>query len=770
MLGLILIAIPLFLAVPTLFFRGKGAVVSTRLVAMILLGMAGLTVWSYWWHEGSSCWLECSFSWLPSLGVDLAFKVDGLAKLMLLLVLGIGSAVFAYASGYLEDDENLNRFSSILLVFLAGMLGIVVSDNLILLFVFWEMTSLTSYLLIGYYHLEEKARWHALQALLVTGLGGVVMLLGFVLLGWIGGSFSISELIENRETIVAHPMLPGVIVCLLLGAFTKSGQFPFHFWLPNAMSAPTPVSAFLHSATMVKAGVFLVARLTPLFGGVALWDVSLVMVGGLTMIVTALMGLTQIDLKKILAYTTLSVLGLLMMLLGAGSDLALKTAVVFLLGHALYKSTLFMCAGTVDHAAHTRDVRKIGGLFSLMPITAVAAGLAALSSAGFPPFFGFIGKEYVYKSGFGSDFLGPYILGVAFLSNMLLMALAFKAGIHPFWHSTKSGPTHPKAHDPVLWMSMGPLMLAIAGLLAGALPGPVSRYLVEPAVQSVVGHPLSVELKLWHGINPPLLLSVLTLLGGATIYWLRHRIWKRKSDKTFVDPCELAFEKGYYGLLKFAKKSTLAIQSGSLRQYFLWILLTFIVISAWKWVSLGQLPGIVIRTPVNAMDLAVVGMMLAGTWFALTAKSRLVVLLSLGLVGYGIAWIFAAFGATDLAITQILVETLVVVIFIYCVRGLSKIHQYTPALSRIRDIVIALLSGFFMTLLVLKSQWVQMGPSISEKLMEWSYPLAKGKNVVNVILVDFRALDTMGEVTVLAIAALGVFILLVAGRKGGVVK
>ena len=378
--------------------------------------------------------IQYALDWVPSLGVSIDLRLDGLSLLMGALITGIGGFILLYASSYLKGHHHLGRFFSYMLMFMGAMLGLVLANNLILLFVFWELTSISSYLLIGFNHEDQKSRKNALQALLVTGLGGVAMLAGFIMLGQSAGTYLISEL----EQMAEHHLYLPILTLVLLGCFTKSAQFPFHFWLPNAMAAPTPVSAYLHSATMVKAGVYLMARIYPSLGGTDYWTYTLLIAGAITMLLGAWKGLFQTDLKKILAYTTLSVLGILTMLLGVSTELAVQAAIIFLLGHALYKAALFMVVGAIDHECKTRDVTLLGGLYKIMPFTAMAAMLAALSKAGFPPFFGFLGKEYVYKTGLSGsafDVLSLVILSVAFVTNVILLALALKVGMHPFLNS-----------------------------------------------------------------------------------------------------------------------------------------------------------------------------------------------------------------------------------------------------------------------------------------------------------------------------------------------
>lgn len=371
--------------------------------------------------------------WFSRLGCEFALKLDGLALLMGLLISGIGGFIVLYASGYMKGHPQLGRFYLYLLLFMMAMLGLVLSDNLLLLFIFWELTSITSYLLIGFNHEQAESRWKALQALLVTGLGAMAMLAGFILLGMVGGSYSLTELMGDPDVITQSPWYAAMVLLVLGGAFTKSAQVPFHFWLPNAMAAPTPVSAYLHSATMVKAGIFLLARLNPLMGGSSFWGSTLAIFGSATLLLAVFLGLFQRDLKAILAYTTLGVLGMLTMLLGIGSDYAIKAMLGFLFAHALYKAALFMVAGSVDHETGTRNVTLLRGLRGVMPLTALAGGLAALSMSGLPPFFGFIGKELVYKAGVKLGGFELYFLIAAFVGNFLMMALALKAGVGPFF-------------------------------------------------------------------------------------------------------------------------------------------------------------------------------------------------------------------------------------------------------------------------------------------------------------------------------------------------
>ena len=710
--------------------------------------------------------IRWSLEWYPSLEASLDFRIDGLARLMALLVTGIGALVLLYANGYLAGHKDLGRFLVALTAFMGSMLGLVLADNLILLFVFWELTSITSYFLIGFYHESLESRKKALQALLVTGLGGLALLAGLVLLGLGTGEWTLSGLMGEEVDFRAHPFYTASLILILLGAFTKSAQFPFHFWLPNAMAAPTPVSAYLHSATMVKAGVFLLAALAPVLGGTLQWEIILVSIGGITFLLGAVRGLFQTDLKAILAYTTISVLGLLVLLLGLDFEMAAQSAILFLLGHALYKGALFMVAGNHDHETGTRDVRRLHGLRRVMPMTALAAGLAALSKAGFPPLFGFVGKEYVYKAGVAIGDLAPLFLGAAVLGNALLFALAFKVGIHPFWSKGKADtPKHP--HEGPFFLWIGPLVLGVTGLVIGLFPGILERPLVEPAVAAVLNQPVELKLALWHGFNLPLLLSAVTLLLGFTIYRFRGFIWRMDGSRLpKIIEANDVYQHILNGLMGFAKWQTRVLQNGKLRIYLLVILSSVSLLVAWKLRTLAQLEFVPseIAPPVHIVALLI--LMTAATVLVLMTNVKTNALLGFGIVGFGIALLFAYFGAPDLAITQIVVETLTLVLLFLVISRLPEMRRISRKRTLWFDAFASAIVGLLVFGLVLKADLVQLAPSISAQLGDWSYPLAKGKNVVNVILVDFRALDTYGEVMVIAIAALGVGILMRQGRKG----
>lgn len=703
--------------------------------------------------------------WIPSFGFELAFRFDGLSLLFLLLVSGIGTLISIYAGGYLRGHPQLGRFFAYLFFFMGAMLGVVSAENLLVLFIFWELTSLSSYLLIGFNHEQQASRAAALQALLVTFAGGQCLLLGLVLLGWVGGSFSLPVLLEQREIILASPLAGVSMGLILLGAFTKSAQTPFHFWLPGAMAAPTPVSAYLHSATMVTVGVFLMARLTPLFGGVAGWNQTLTVVGLVTMLVGSILAVGQTDLKRLLAYTTVGALGTMTLLLGLGTPLAAKAAVAFLLVHSLYKGALFMMAGTVDHETHTREVRDLGGLFRAMPITAVAASLAALAMCGIPPVLGFISKELIYEAKLQLGTWGWGMAGLGVLANALVVAVALIVGVGPFFGQARETPKHPHEAPPALWL--GSVFLAVLGLVFGLAPFLVDRPLIMPAVEAVLAEPIKVKLYLWHGLTPMLALSVITVALGLWFYFQRDRLraWRQTAGFLAAVGPTRAYEALVYGVLPWvAKKQTDFLQNGYLRYYIMVVLAAVLGAVGFGLWQIEMPEGWLIWRPFEWYGVAIcVAIFLAGIT-AIVTHRRITAVVLLGLVGYCAALIFALYGAPDLAITQFLVETLSIILFVLVIYHLPSGRSMSTWKTRVRDALISGTVGVVVTLMIMKALTVDPEKRLTSYFMENSI-VAQGRNVVNVILVDFRALDTLGEVAVLAVAGLGVYAVLRFGMQ-----
>jgi len=731
---------------------------ATRLLALLPLGAFTYfamevphVVYGHVHQEG--------YVWVYGLGFDFVFLLDGLSLLFALLITGIGTLIVLYGGTYLERHAALPRFFTFLFLFMGSMLGVVLSDNIFALFVFWELTSLSSYLLIGYRHGHAPTRKAALQALLVTATGGLALMAGLILATTATGSQVISYWEPGGAALMASPYFPAMVVLVLLGAFTKSAQFPFHFWLPNAMAAPTPVSAYLHSATMVKAGVYLLARLSPHFGGTPGWDEALMTFGGITMLVGALWALLQTDLKKVLAYTTISALGLLVMALGMGTTMAVQGALVFLLAHACYKGALFMVAGNVDHGTGSRNVDRLGWLFGAMPWTGGAAVLAALSMAGFPLLLGFIGKELLYEATIHHPVFHWTLTIALFLTSVAFVSLAVLLGGKLFY-----GPRGPLAitpHEvrPGMWAA--PLLLAVAGLFFGVLPGSTVQGLLGRAVEAVRPDAGPMELHLWHGFTPVLGLSLLTLLAGFALYRQGARIrrgrgWSHAAGR--VGP-EAIYEGSWRAITTFSTRFTAMVQSGHLRYYIMVVLVTLFALLLFPIQHYGLFHPAHTFAGVDPYEWLLALLVAAAVVATVAAANRLMAIAILGVVGYGVALFFAIYGGTDMAMTQFLVETLTLIVFVYVLWKLPNFILLTGTGHRFRDVTIALAGGAVMTTVILL---VTDYPLVSELKLYYaqnSYLLAKGRNVVNVILVDFRALDTLGEITVLSIAGLGVLAL-----------
>lgn len=719
-----------------------------------------------------------SQAWVPSLGVEFGFALDGLALLFALLITGFGALITVYAGSYLHGDPLRGRFFLYLLAFMASMLGLVLADDIIVLFVFWELTSFTSYLLIGYKHQYEDSRKSALQALLVTGVGGLALLVGLLLMSMMaGGTLSLAGMAEQREAILGHALYLPAFILVALGCFTKSAQLPFHFWLPNAMAAPTPVSAYLHSATMVKAGVYLLARLFETLGGTELWFYTLSIVGGLTMVTGAVLALRHSDLKRLLAYTTVSALGTLVLLLGVGGapggELleerfflpAVKAAIVFLLTHALYKAALFLVAGSVDHESGTRDVLDLGGLRSKMPWTFAAGILAALSMAGIPLLFGFIGKEMVYKAALALDEGALLVAFTAVFVNVLTVVAAGVVVLRPFFGAATEAAR--RAHEAPFAMLLGPGLLGLVGLVFGVLPFVPGLTVVGPAIGAVLGVPgFTVELIIWHGLNLALLLSVVTLALGVVGYlkWDPIRRFLISLDPIWLRGPERWYDWGMKGMLDVADWQTRTIQNGNLRHYLITLaMLAFGLVGITYVVMIGHVP--LVLPDASFADFVLVGLVIAGAAIAAISTLRLLALAGLGTAGFAIAMIFVQFGAPDVAMTQLLVETLVVIVILMVMRRVPAFErERRPAGAVVRDVAVAGLCGGVLFVVMLAILQVPFDPTLSEYFAEMSWPAAHGRNIVNVILVDFRALDTLGELIVLAAAGLGALVLLKAQR------
>ncbi|NEM98744.1 hydrogen gas-evolving membrane-bound hydrogenase subunit E [Pontibacter burrus] len=701
------------------------------------------------------------YNWVPSLGVQLYFYLDGLALLFTLLISGFGTLVMYYASQYLKDDAGLGRLYMYLTLFMVAMLGLVTAGNLVTVFICWELTSITSYLLIGHTHEKETARQSALQALLVTGLGGMALMAGFVLLGIAGDSYTIPELLTRNDLITHSSLYLPMLILILLGAFTKSAQFPFHFWLPNAMAAPTPVSAYLHSATMVKAGIYLLARLSPALSGPDVWHFTLLVIGTTTALLGAFLALQNSDLKAILAYTTVSALGLLVSLIGLGTDAAIQSMVVFLLAHALYKGGLFMVAGNIDHAAGTREYPLLNGLHKQMRFTGIAAMLAALSMAGVLPFIGFIAKELLYEAKAASSYI---ILALSFMVSVAYVAVATIMGYRIFWHN-RSEPTKLK-HQGQVTMAYPPLILGICALVFGLMPGHFVAPILGQAASATLGETIDFELSLWHGFTPVLWLSVLTILAGIFLYSVLQK--KREPiailQKLYANGPNKLYFVLLNGLQRGALHLTATIQNGYLRLYIASIILTQVALLLYTiWYNS---PTLQLQQKINLLqdvlfhEWLLILLVLPAIYMLLKTTSRLTAIATLSIIGYTASLLYYLFGAPDIAATQLLIETLTVVIFVLVLHKLPRFQYLTHAHRRIKFVVISVLFGATMTYVLLLVKQFPLISNLKEYYGQNAYLLGKGKNIVNVILIDFRAFDTLGEMTVLAVAAIGIFALL----------
>lgn len=760
-------------ALSPVLFRTVGRGASMAIAAVVI----GLAAWfaSHYPQIADSVILEKT-GWAGQVGVELAFRLDGLSLIFAVLICGIGGLVLLYAGSYLKGDPGIGRFFATLLAFTTAMLGLVLSDNILLLFAFWELTSITSFLLIGYEYKKSSAKRAAMQALLVTGLGGLSLLAGLILLGIAAGSvggspgvnFSLSEILQTD--LHGSTYYTPAVILILVGCFSKSAMVPLHFWLPNAMEAPSPVSALLHSSTMVKAGVFLIARLHPALGGVPLWDNTLMIFGGTTMLLAAYLSTRKTYLKPVLAYSTVSSLGILVMLIGMH---AYKAAGAYLLAHAMFKASLFLIAGSLTKQTGHKDTEKLTGLRGRMPLSFAAAVLATLSMAGMFPLVGFAGKELILKAGLSHpQWSVPIIVGTMLAATLTVMAAAV-AGLKPFLGDTSKATEtlepgkSPK--DPGFEQLLGPVLLATLGLIAGVIPGLFAEPMVRGVISSLQGEHYTGEVKLafWHLMWPvsiALGLSILALIAGIALFIFRYpyRAFTQKAAGLDKFGPEANYDGAIAGLFSIAAWQTKLLQNGSLRIYLRTVLLTTIGVGTVTLIRTDMLPGVLSHgiDSMTVLDVTLVLAIVFSAYASTVLQRRLAVITLLGVIGYIVALVFIFYGAPDVAATQFATETLIVVIFVLVIYHLPQFKQLTGRGARAWDWLVAAGFGLVGTGFALVSLQVEPSSLVSAQHAALSVPKAYGRNIVNVILVDFRAVDTLGEIFVLGVAALGVYTLL----------
>ncbi|EDX90845.1 monovalent cation/H+ antiporter subunit A [Alcanivorax sp. DG881] len=708
--------------------------------------------------------LHSTLNWIPSLDLSLAFRLDGLALLFAILVLGIGLLVILYARYYLSAKEKAGRFYAYLLLFMGAMLGVVTSDNLLLLVVFWELTSLSSFLLIGFWGHQTGARKGARMAMTVTGMGGLALLAGVLLIGDVVGSFSLTEVLASGDLIRGSELYPLILCLVLLGAFTKSAQFPFHFWLPHAMAAPTPVSAYLHSATMVKAGVFLLARLYPALAGTDLWFEIVTLAGMATLLWGAAAALFQHDLKGLLAYSTISHLGLITLLFGLNSQLAAVAAVFHIINHATFKASLFMAAGIIDHETGTRDMRRINGLWKYMPYTAVLAMVASAAMAGVPLLNGFLSKEMFFTETLQSEQLGAlsWLLPLgATLGGVFSVAYSARFIHDVFFNGEPINlPKYPP-HEPPRYMKVPVEILVALCVAVGVFPAITVAGLLAVAATATLGGELpEYHLAIWHGFNLPLVMSFIALFGGIFIYSQRRRLFDLYARLPEVD-AKLVFEGRIQQLGRLASAVTGRLQNGSLQSYVAWgVTLVAVILLTQMW-HLPALSLDVGMLPMDGVAILCTAMLVAAAFLTtILHRHRMTSIMSLSVVGLMVSLLFVRFSAPDLALTQLSVEVvtmLLLMLAMYFLPVRTKVES--SSVRVVRDVLLALIVGSGVAVLAFLVMTGETA-TISQFFMDNSKSGGGGTNVVNVILVDFRGFDTFGEITVLGIAAMGIYALL----------
>lgn len=786
----VLASVALGLAAPALY-----RVFGTRLGRVLALWPAGLFAyfltlagrvaggevlrWTQRWFSLPGSWSAAG----AGVDVNFSFSLDGLSLLFVLLITGVGALVLFYAGSYLGEGEDHGKFFAYLTLFVGAMLGVVTADNVLLLYLFWELTSITSFLLIGFWNHKEASRYGALKALLVTGSGGLALLTGFVLMLFVTGSAELPQLLAGAEALRASSFYPVILALVLIGAFTKSAQVPFHIWLPNAMEAPTPVSAYLHSAAMVKAGIYLVARMSGILGGTPGWTLAVSLVGMSSLVLGSYWALRQTDLKAILAYSTISQLGLIMALLGWGTPEAAAAAFFHILNHSVFKAALFMTVGIVDHETHTRDIRVLKGLGAAMPVTAAIAAVASLALAGVPPLNGFVSKEMFFAASLeteavlagvpGGGFLTALfpVLAVAGSALTFIYSLRISHGVFFARASGESVLSGRAVHEAPARLWAAPALLAALAVALGVAPGLVDEPVVASAVHAVLGPVESPHLALWHGVNAPLLMSALVIALGAAGYAAGDALNRALAALPARPSANRMYDWSLDALSQAAHVVESRMLTGFTRDYVIYmlgfflalLLLTVAVVGPFSlqfdWPPRGVLQWVELVVAVLMMVIAV---------HVPRFQTRVAMVVAMGSIGTLLVMLWTMFRAPDLALTSLVVEPMTLLLFLMVFVYLPRLKTdvFDPVAKR-ANVAVAAAAGLAVTLLLLGTRGLRAERAVADWYIAHSLPEAHGANVVNVILVDFRGFDTMFEITVLALAGLGVYILSNLRFKGG---
>lgn len=730
-------------------------------------------------------------SWIPSYGIDFSFLLDGLSLIFVLLISGVGSLVILYSIFYLSPTDSLPHFYIYLLLFIGAMLGVVLSDNLILLYVFWELTSISSFLLIAFWFHRKNSRNGAQKSLLITMFGGFSMLAGFIMVHLMTDSFNIRVILAKLPEMTNHPLFYPAMACILLGAFTKSAQFPFHIWLPDAMEAPTPISAYLHSATMVKAGIYLVARLTPGFGGDIYWFWVITSIGLITLFWGSFNAVRQNDLKALLAFSTISQLGLIMTLLGIGSvslhagvaepevyALALFAALFHLVNHSTFKGSLFMVVGIIDHQVGTRDLRRLGGLLNFLPITFVLAVIGSFSMAGLPFLNGFLSKEMFFTAVlsvtelklFSASAVGWFIVAAAWIASLFTFVYSMILVFRTFAGTVTVDVEERRPLEAPVGMLISPIILALLVVGLFFFPNLLGNAILKPALGSMIegGADLAPSIYAWHGINTELWMTIGIIIAGSIAYLLLKK-WKPYYQYI---PSNLTFNNLFIWFIKtyegFASSVTHRYMTGNLASYFAYIFSFFILLIGGMWLTVGPIAisfsndaAISLYETLLAITMAIAAIAI------LFAQSRLTAILLNGVLGFSISIFFVFFRAPDLALTQLVIEAVTTILFLVTFNFLPDWKpENLSTRKKVQNAIIAIGGGLTVVVVALAVNSYNQFESISS-FYENSYELAGGRNIVNAILGDFRAFDTMLEGLVLFIAGIGVFALIRMRQKKG---